>query len=155
LRITGAIKLLDISLINKDTGIKSYEFEVYMSGYYLDPIADPALRKLVKITITHINKQTCFALVTNNLFKAILGSQKTRSGSRFFIKGEYTFSFGPTENGSYIKLIHVSFNSTNYTDSITSELQRPAGDSTQRRNIKPKDKALILSSSIPVTPQNN
>jgi hypothetical protein len=74
LRITGTTELLDIPLINKDTGIKSYEFEVYISGYYSDPITDPALYKLVKITIIYINKQTCFILVTNNLFKIILGS---------------------------------------------------------------------------------
>jgi hypothetical protein len=126
-----------------------------MSGYYSDPVTDPALCKSVKTTIIHTNKQTCFAPVTDNLFKAILGSQKTRSGSRFFIKGEYIFSFGPTENGSYIELIHVSFNSTNRTEGTISELQHPAGDSTRRRNIKPKDKAPIPSSSILVTPQNN
>jgi hypothetical protein len=72
--ITGAIELLDTLLINKDTGIKSYEFEVHISGYYLDPILDPALRKLVKSTIIYTNKQTCFTPINNNLFKAILGS---------------------------------------------------------------------------------
>jgi hypothetical protein len=122
LRITGTTELLDISFINKDTGIENYKFKVYISGYYSDPIIDPAFYKSIKITIIYINKQTCFTLVTNNLFKVILGFQKTRSGSRFFIKREYIFSFGPIENGSYIKLIYISFNSTNYTEGIISEL---------------------------------
>ena len=56
LRITGAIELLDTLLINKDTGIKSYEFEVRISRYYLDPVSDLALRKLVKLTIIYTNK---------------------------------------------------------------------------------------------------
>jgi hypothetical protein len=126
-----------------------------MSGYYSDPVSDPALRKSVKSTMTHTNKQTCFAPATDNLFRAILGSQKTRTGSRFFIEGEYTFAFGPTENGSYIELTHISFNSTNRTDGTTSEIQRPAGDGARRRNVKPKEKAQIASSSVPATPQNN
>jgi hypothetical protein len=73
LKITGTTELLDIPLINKDIGIKSYKFEVYISGYYSDPITDSALYKSVKITIIYTNKQTCFTLVINNLFKAILG----------------------------------------------------------------------------------
>jgi hypothetical protein len=56
LHISIIAKLLDISLINKNTGIKSYKFEVYISRYYSDLIIDPALYKLVKITIIHINK---------------------------------------------------------------------------------------------------
>ena len=56
LRITGATELLDTLLINKDTGIKSYEFEVRMSRYYLDLVLDLALRKLVKSTIIYTNK---------------------------------------------------------------------------------------------------
>jgi len=52
----GAIELLDTSLINKDTGIESYEFEVRISRYYSDPVLDLALRKSVKSTITHTNK---------------------------------------------------------------------------------------------------
>ena len=56
LRITGAIELLDTLLINKDTRIKSYEFEVYISRYYLDPVLDPTLYKLVKSTIIYTNK---------------------------------------------------------------------------------------------------
>jgi hypothetical protein len=56
LRITGTTELLDTPLINKDTGIKSYEFEVRISRYYLNPILDPALRKLVKLTIIYTNK---------------------------------------------------------------------------------------------------
>ena len=56
LRITGAIELLDTLLINKDTGIESYEFEVRMSRYYLDPVSDPALRKSVKSTMIYTNK---------------------------------------------------------------------------------------------------
>jgi len=52
----GATELLDTLLINKDTRIKSYEFEVRMSRYYLDPVLDPALRKLVKSTIIYTNK---------------------------------------------------------------------------------------------------
>ena len=54
--ITGTIELLDTLLINKDTRIKSYEFEVHISRYYLDPILDLALRKLVKSTIIYMNK---------------------------------------------------------------------------------------------------
>jgi hypothetical protein len=56
LRIIGTTELLDIPLINKDTGIESYKFEVYISGYYSDPVADPALYKSVKTTIIYINK---------------------------------------------------------------------------------------------------
>jgi hypothetical protein len=56
LRITGATKLLDTLLINKDTRIKSYEFEVHISRYYLDLVLDLALRKLVKLTIIYTNK---------------------------------------------------------------------------------------------------
>ena len=56
LRIIGAMELLDTLLINKDTRIKSYEFEVYISRYYLDLILDPALYKLVKSTIIYTNK---------------------------------------------------------------------------------------------------
>jgi len=56
LRITGATKLLDTLLINKDTRIKSYEFKVYISRYYLDLILDPILYKLVKLTIIYTNK---------------------------------------------------------------------------------------------------
>ena len=56
LRIMGAMELLDTLLINKDTGIESYKFEVRMSRYYSDPVSDPALRKSVKSTITHTNK---------------------------------------------------------------------------------------------------
>jgi hypothetical protein len=56
LRIIGATKLLDTLLINKDTRIKSYEFEVHISRYYLDLVSDLALRKLVKSTIIYTNK---------------------------------------------------------------------------------------------------
>jgi hypothetical protein len=56
LRITGTAELLDISLINKDTGIESYEFEVRISGYYSDPVTDSVFYKSVKITIIYINK---------------------------------------------------------------------------------------------------
>ena len=54
--IMGAIELLDTLLINKDTRIKSYKFEVYISRYYLDLISDLALYKLVKSTIIYTNK---------------------------------------------------------------------------------------------------
>jgi hypothetical protein len=52
----GTTKLLDTLLINKDTGIESYEFEVHMSRYYLDLVSDLALRKLVKSTMIYTNK---------------------------------------------------------------------------------------------------
>ena len=141
MRITGAIELLDTLLINKDTGIESYEFKVRISRYYSDPILDLALYKSVKLTMIYINRQTYFTPVNDNLFKVILGSQKTRTGSRFFIKGEYIFAFSSTENSSYIKLIHISFNSINRTNGTTSKIQRLAENSARRRNIKPKDRA--------------
>ena len=56
LRITGTTELLDTLLINKDTRIKSYEFKVHISGYYLDSILDLALYKLVKLTMIYTNK---------------------------------------------------------------------------------------------------
>jgi hypothetical protein len=52
----GAIELLDTLLINKDTRIKSYEFKVHISRYYLDLILDPTFCKLVKLTIIYTNK---------------------------------------------------------------------------------------------------
>jgi hypothetical protein len=56
LRITGVTKLLDTLLINKDTRIKSYEFKVHISRYYLDLVLDLALYKLIKLTIIYTNK---------------------------------------------------------------------------------------------------
>ena len=128
-----------------------------MSGYYSDPVSDPAQRRLARASMTHTSNQTVFARTSDNLFKAVIGSPKTRPGSKFFIEGEYTFSYGPQENGSYLELTHLSFNSTHRSDTPTTSVDLPAGDSARRRNVKPKGKTVsrASSSSLPATPRND
>jgi hypothetical protein len=140
LRITGAAELQQLPTINRDNAGESYEFEVKMSGYYSDPLPDPALRRGARAGMIHTNDQTVFARTSENLLKAVLGSPKTRPGTKFFIEGEYTFSYGPQENGSYIELTHISFNSTHRTETSTTSANPPIGDSARRRNVKPKNK---------------
>jgi hypothetical protein len=51
----------ELPKINTESSVESYEFEVKMSGYYSDPISDPALRKEARPNMTHTNNQTVFA----------------------------------------------------------------------------------------------
>jgi hypothetical protein len=128
-----------------------------MSGFYSDPVTDLTLRKEARAGMTHTNNQTVFARTSESLFKAVLGSSRTRPGSKFFIEGEYTFSYGPQKNGSYIELTHITFNSTTRTETVTTNINPPAGDSARRRNVKPKIKGTSIAgpSSFPTTPQND
>src|ERR1700712_4425353 len=99
--------MVNVPTINRDTGIESFEFEARMSGYYSDPILDPAEKKAIKANMARTSSQNIFAPATEGLFKAVLGSPKIRAGSRFFIEGEYTFAYGPREDGSCIELTHI------------------------------------------------
>jgi hypothetical protein len=160
--IRGAADLVAIPTVNQDTADEAYEFEVSMSGYYSDPVEDKNNRKGMRSSMTHTNNQTCFAPTSKPLFKSILGSTRLRIGgtnpSHFFIEGEYTFAFAPTENGSCIELASISFNNT-ITQGQVANISPIAqvGDSTRRRNVQKKRGPSIIATPIanpPTTPQN-
>ena len=159
LRICGAADLLGVPTINKDTSEEAWEFEVSMTGYYSDPIDDVSRKKDLRASMTHTTNQTCFAATHQAIFKSVLGSQSLRPArSKFFIEGEYTFAFAPTENGSCIELTYIQYNSTNRGGAPPLESPQPSGDSARRRNVKKKENLPPSTSPAklaPTTPQNN
>ncbi len=161
LRIHGAAELSMTPLINNDDPAQeAYEFEVSMAGYYSDPVEDAGKRRdaTIRAAMTKTTTQTCFARANQPLFKSILSSARLRTGgfSRFFIDGEYTFPFEPTQNGSCIEINHLGFNSTQRQATTTTRAAQPTQDSTRKRN-KQKNVSTITSESPakkPVTPKN-
>jgi hypothetical protein len=165
--IRGAADLVAIPTINQDTADEAYEFELSMSGYYSDPVEEKDNRKDMRTSMTHTNNQTCFAPTSKPLFKSILGNTRLRTSSanpsHFFIEGEYTFAFAPTEKGSCIELTSISFNTTmTRGQGANIPLIAQVGDSTRRRNVQKKRPASATTTPIladivnpPVTPQNS
>lgn len=169
LRIHAAAELVSApEIINDDSDEEYYKFDISVDGYYSDPLEDATKRKdvAVRALMTKRTTQTCFARASQPLFRSILGSTRLRTGgySRFFIDGEYTFPFEPTENGSCIEINHITFNTTQRAAANATRAAQPTQDSTRKHNNKktpnattpktPTNTTAGSSKKKPVTPQN-